>query len=218
MSAGFTARLTASSVSQRTDYQPDRSPISPVQTRGTALSNDEKSVGSKRILIAWTCAPQQLKCQRRQAARFQTVATTGQHRIIGGTPLGTDRGPCRARAQAVLCAVKIWRRKWLQVPSSGSIRQRDMGLFSLQAAVAGTCLSTSRLLSGPVYVHSTRDKPSSTRSRAIEAKSPRLILGSSSGILLLSVAGAAGSGVSDDYLSRNRLQIHLGFRMRRRCG
>ena len=57
-----------------------------------------------------------------------------------------------------------------------------MGLFSLQAAVAKMCLSTSRLLSGPGCVRSTRDKPSSTRFRASAAKSPRPTLGSSSGI------------------------------------
>jgi hypothetical protein len=61
-----------------------------------------------------------------------------------------------------------------------------MGLFNLLAAVAKMCSSTSRLLSGPGCVRSTRDKPSSTRLRTIEAKSPRPILGSSSGISVLS--------------------------------
>src|SRR5262249_10003583 len=82
-----------------------------------------------------------------------------------------------------------------------------MGLFSLQAAVAKMCLSTSRPLSGPGCVHSTTDKPSSTRLRTIEAESPRPILGSSSGTSVLSVARAAGRAVSDDHLSRNRPQI-----------
>jgi hypothetical protein len=48
---------------------------------------------------------------------------------------------------------------------------------------------------------------------AIEAKSPRPILGSSSGISVLAIAGAAGRAVSDDYLSRNRLQISPRFPM-----
>src|SRR6516162_2254657 len=61
-----------------------------------------------------------------------------------------------------------------------------MGLFSLQAAVAKMCLSTSRLLSGLGCVRSTRDKPSSTRLRANAADSPQLILGSSSGLSALS--------------------------------
>jgi hypothetical protein len=66
-----------------------------------------------------------------------------------------------------------------------------MDLFSLQAAVAKMCSSTSRPLSGPGCVRSTRDKPSSTRLRVIAAKSPQQILGSSSSISVLSVAGAA---------------------------
>ena len=45
-----------------------------------------------------------------------------------------------------------------------------MGSFSPQAAAAGTCSSTFRLLSGPASVRSTRDKPSSTRSRAIRER------------------------------------------------
>src|SRR6516165_5568597 len=57
-----------------------------------------------------------------------------------------------------------------------------MDLFSLLAGVVKMCSSTFRLLSGPDCVHSTRDKLSSTRLRIIEAKSPRSILGSSSGI------------------------------------
>src|SRR6516164_10118079 len=56
-----------------------------------------------------------------------------------------------------------------------------MDLFSLLAGVVKMCSSTFRLLSGPDCVHSTRDKLSSTRLRIIEAKSPRSILGSSSG-------------------------------------
>jgi hypothetical protein len=72
-----------------------------------------------------------------------------------------------------------------------------MGLFSLQAAVAKMCLSTSRPLSGLACVRSTKDKPSSTRLRAIAADSPRPILGSSSGISALSVADAVGRAVSD---------------------
>ena len=72
-----------------------------------------------------------------------------------------------------------------------------MGLFSLQAAVAKMCLSTSRLLNGLGCVRSTRDRPSSTRLRANAADSPRLILGSSSGISALSVADAVGRAVSD---------------------
>src|SRR5262252_7553662 len=64
-----------------------------------------------------------------------------------------------------------------------------MGLFSLLAGVAKMCSSTSRLLSGRGCAHSTRDKLSSTRLRAIAAKSPRPIFGSSSGIAVLSVAG-----------------------------
>jgi hypothetical protein len=76
-----------------------------------------------------------------------------------------------------------------------------MGLFSLQAAVAKMCSSTFPPLSGPGCVHSTRDSPSSTRLRAIAAKSPRPILGSNSGTSILSVAGAAAGAVSDDHLS-----------------
>src|SRR6516164_4994467 len=53
-----------------------------------------------------------------------------------------------------------------------------MGSFSLLAAAAKTCSSTSRLLSGPGCVHSTTDKLSSTRSRAIGGKSPRSTSGS----------------------------------------
>src|SRR5262249_22444780 len=60
------------------------------------------------------------------------------------------------------------------------IQQRDMGLFSLQAAVA-MCSFISPLLSGPGFVRSTRDKPSSTILRAIAADSPQPTLGSSSG-------------------------------------
>src|SRR6516162_349005 len=60
------------------------------------------------------------------------------------------------------------------------MRQRDTGSFSLLMAAARTCSSTLQLLSGPGYVHSTRDKLSSTRSRAIGAKSPRSTSGSSS--------------------------------------
>src|SRR6516165_10631975 len=60
-----------------------------------------------------------------------------------------------------------------------------MGLFSLQAAVAKMCLSTSRLLSGLACVRSTRDKPSSTRFRASAAKGPRPTLGSSSGYAVI---------------------------------
>src|ERR1700694_4817992 len=86
-----------------------------------------------------------------------------------------------------------------------------MGLFSLQAAVAKMCSSTSRPLSGPGCVRSTRDKPSSTRLRVIAAKSPQQILGSSSSISVLSVAGAAVRAISDHYLSQNRLQISPQF-------
>jgi hypothetical protein len=92
-----------------------------------------------------------------------------------------------------------------------------MGLFNLQAGVAEMCLSTSRLLSGPGCVRSMRDKPSSARSRAIAVKSPRSIFGSSSGISILSIAGAAGRAVSDGLLSRN-LRFHLDLRIRRRRG
>jgi cold shock CspA family protein len=49
----------------------------------------------------------------------------------------TDRDPCGAWAGPILCPRQHWRRKWLQVPRSGSTRQRDMGSFSLLAA-AGT--------------------------------------------------------------------------------
>ena len=55
-----------------------------------------------------------------------------------------------------------------------------MGLFNLRAVVAKTFLFTFRLLSGPGYGVSTKDKPSNTRLRATEAKSPRLISRSNS--------------------------------------
>jgi hypothetical protein len=74
------------------------------------------------------------------------------------------------------------------------------------------CSYTSRLLSGPGCVRSTRDKPSSTRLKAIAAKSPRPILGSSSGILGIIGCGRFRSrAVGDDYLGRNRLQALSRF-------
>ena len=74
---------------------------------------------------------------------------------------------------------------------------KDMGLFNLQAGVAKMCSSTSRLLSGPGCVHSTTDKPSSTRLRAIGAKSQRPILGSSNGISVLSVDYLRSKSIAD---------------------
>jgi hypothetical protein len=57
---------------------------------------------------------------------------------------------------------------------------------------------TSQLLSGPGFVHSTRDKPLSTRLRAIEAKSQRQTLESSSGIFVIFlIAGTTDRAVND---------------------
>src|SRR5215469_15055838 len=75
-----------------------------------------------------------------------------------------------------------------------------MALFSLQAAVAKMCLSTSRLLSGLACVRSTRDKPSSTRFRASAAKSLRPILGSSSGIGVFGLGRRKTNSESSDFI------------------
>jgi len=105
---------------------------------------------------------------------------------------------CWSARRIVRC--QHWRQKWLQVPWSGSIRQRDMDLFNRQMAVAKMCSSISPPLSGRGCVHSTRDKPSNTRLRAIEVKSRRSISGSGSCTSILSVAGAGARAVSDAYI------------------
>jgi hypothetical protein len=73
-------------------------------------------------------------------------------------------------------------------------------------------LFTSPPLNGPGFAHSTRDRPSSTRLRAIEAKTPRPILESSrrqSAFLWVT----AGRAASDDLFvpCRNRLAISPRF-------
>jgi Arm DNA-binding domain len=96
-------------------------------------------------------------------------------------------------------------------PESHKIRQRDMGLFSLRAAVAEMCSYTSRLLSGPGCVRSMRDKPSSTRLRTIAVKSPRPILGSSSGICVFIGRGRCRSLCQRRLSQSKRLHISPRF-------